>query len=96
MQDPGAWAILERFLTTDLTFGAMEEEFDAYLGDRHRPLEWTAAKLAIFSGDGDDALSLTNLLALKRQYIQEDDDIEEAPPLTVSEYFQFKIDANFK
>ncbi|KAG1785181.1 uncharacterized protein HD556DRAFT_1314446 [Suillus plorans] len=82
LQDPGAWAILERFLTTDLTFGDMEDKFHAYLGDRHRPLEWTPTKLAIFSGERDDALSLTNLLALKHQYIPEDDDIEEAPPLT--------------
>ncbi|KAG2102325.1 hypothetical protein BD769DRAFT_1393674 [Suillus cothurnatus] len=71
LQHPGAWVILKCFLTTDLTFSAIEEGFNVYL----------TTKLAIFSGDGNDALSLTNLLVLKHQYIQDDDNIKEAPLL---------------
>lgn len=63
----------------------MENEFSAYLSDHHHPLEWMDAGMALWSGEGDNKLSLANLLALKRQHIHEDHDIEEAPPLTVSE-----------
>lgn len=69
LQDPAAWEILERFLTTDLTYGQMEDEFHAYLGDRHRLLEWTEARLALFSGDGNDKTSLANLLTVKRKHV---------------------------
>ncbi|KAG2336096.1 hypothetical protein BDR05DRAFT_1006165 [Suillus weaverae] len=69
LKDPGAWGILERFLTTDLTYGQMEAEFHAYLGSRHRLNDWTDARLALFSGDDNNQLSLSNLLALKRKHI---------------------------
>jgi hypothetical protein len=71
LKDPAAWEILERYLTTDQTYGQMEDDFHAYLGDRHRLADWNDARLALFSGDGDDQLSLSNLLALKRKHISE-------------------------
>ncbi|KAG1856495.1 hypothetical protein C8R48DRAFT_775905 [Suillus tomentosus] len=58
----------------------MEGKFSAYLSDRHRPQEWMDAGMALWSGEGNDKLSLANLLALKHQHIHEDHDIEEAPP----------------
>ncbi|KAG2038738.1 hypothetical protein BDR03DRAFT_981276 [Suillus americanus] len=69
LQDPAAWAFFERYLTTDLTYGEMEDQFHAYLGDRHRLDDWKDVRLALFSGDSDDQLSLSNVLALKRKYI---------------------------
>jgi hypothetical protein len=69
LQDPAAWDIWERFLTTDLTYGQMEEDFGQYLGSRHCLLKWTEARLALFLGDGNDQASLANLLQLKHQHI---------------------------
>ncbi|KAG2031209.1 hypothetical protein BDR03DRAFT_1016296 [Suillus americanus] len=69
LQDPGAWAFFECYLTTDLTYGEMEDQFHAYLGNRHRLDNWKDARLALFSGDNDNQLSLSNVLALKRKYI---------------------------
>ncbi|KAG0698113.1 hypothetical protein DFH29DRAFT_878242 [Suillus ampliporus] len=69
LKDPATWDILERYLTTDLTYGQMEQDFHAYLGNCHRLLEWTDARLALFSGDDDNEVSLANLLVLKRKHI---------------------------
>ncbi|KAG1901573.1 uncharacterized protein F5891DRAFT_1187430 [Suillus fuscotomentosus] len=69
LQDPVAWEILERFIMTDLTYGQMEEEFHAYLGDHHCLLNWMEARLMLFSGDGNDKTSLANLLAVKHKHI---------------------------
>ncbi|KAG1721950.1 uncharacterized protein EDB91DRAFT_1088302 [Suillus paluster] len=59
LKDPAAWDILERW----------NRSSTAYLGDRHRLLDWTDARLALFSGDDDNELSLSNLLVLKRKHI---------------------------
>ncbi|KAG2071689.1 hypothetical protein BDR04DRAFT_1117521 [Suillus decipiens] len=71
MQDPGTWAILEHFLTTDLTYSNMEDEFSAYLSNCHHLLEWMDARMAIWLGKDNDQVSL---------HIPENDDIEEPPP----------------
>ncbi|KAG1760394.1 hypothetical protein EDD22DRAFT_848519 [Suillus occidentalis] len=54
LQDPTAWDILKCFLTTVLTYGQMEDNFHRYLGNRHHPLKWTEARLALFLGNGND------------------------------------------
>ncbi|KAG1721948.1 uncharacterized protein EDB91DRAFT_1256292 [Suillus paluster] len=70
LKDPAAWAILERYLTIEsMTYEETEREFAAYLGKRHHLLDWTEARLALFSGDDDDQLSLFNLLQVKAKYI---------------------------
>lgn len=69
LQDPAAWEILERFLTTDTTYGQTEDDFHKYLGSRHRLLDWTEARLALFSGDGDEEVALANFLKLKHQHL---------------------------
>ncbi|KAG2136428.1 hypothetical protein DEU56DRAFT_756334 [Suillus clintonianus] len=69
LSDPGAWLILEQFLTTPITYGDTEIAFAAHLGERLCLEDWKEARLALFSGDGDDALSLSNLLEVKRKYI---------------------------
>ncbi|KAG2029499.1 hypothetical protein BDR03DRAFT_1018292 [Suillus americanus] len=69
LQDPAAWAFFECYLTTDLTYGEMEDQFHVYLGDHHCLDNWKDVRLAFFSGDNDDQLSLSNVLALKRKYI---------------------------
>lgn len=63
-EDVNAWRILERFLTTDITYPQTEDAFLSYLGDRYTPDDWKDARAALFSGDGDDALALSNLRAL--------------------------------
>ncbi|KAG1771376.1 hypothetical protein EV702DRAFT_1201978 [Suillus placidus] len=69
LTDPGAWLILEQFLTTLITYSDTEVAFAAYLGDCHCLNDWTEARLALFSGDGNDALALSNLLELKWKLI---------------------------
>ncbi|KAG1726610.1 hypothetical protein EDD22DRAFT_961391 [Suillus occidentalis] len=69
LQDPAAWEILERFLTMDTSYGQTEDDFAKYLGSRHRLLDWTEAWLALFSGNGNDQVSLANFLKLKCQHL---------------------------
>lgn len=70
LMDPRAWEILERFLQIEsMTYEQTDDDFQAYLGDRYHLNDWTQARLMLFSGDGDDALSLLNLQTLKRNYI---------------------------
>ncbi|KAG2139776.1 hypothetical protein DEU56DRAFT_912041 [Suillus clintonianus] len=68
-QDTVAWDVSEHFLTTNLTCRNMEAEFHMYLGHHHDPSDWMEARQALFSGDGDNELSLSNLLAVKRKHI---------------------------
>ncbi|KAG1904190.1 uncharacterized protein F5891DRAFT_977077 [Suillus fuscotomentosus] len=69
LQDPTTWEILDQFLMTDLTYGQMEEDFYAYLGNCHCLLNWMEARLTLFSGDGNDKISLANLLAMKHKHV---------------------------
>jgi hypothetical protein len=63
-EDVNAWRILERFLTTDITYPQTEDAFLSYLGDQYIPDDWKDARAAMFSGDGDDTVALSNLRAL--------------------------------
>ncbi|KAG2063715.1 hypothetical protein BDR04DRAFT_1163363 [Suillus decipiens] len=63
-EDVNAWCILEQFLTTNITYPQTEDAFLSYLGDQYTPDDWKDARAALFSGDGDDALALSNLHAL--------------------------------
>ncbi|KAG1765876.1 hypothetical protein EV702DRAFT_1050865 [Suillus placidus] len=63
-EDVNAWRILERFLTTDVTYPQMEDMFLAYLSNQYSLDDWKDAQAALFSGDGDDTLALSNLRAL--------------------------------
>jgi hypothetical protein len=69
LADEGAWHILEQFLSTDMTYADMEEALLSYLGDRYRADDWKDARAALFSGDGDDSIALTNLLTLKATHV---------------------------
>jgi hypothetical protein len=63
-EDVNAWRILERFLTTDITYPQTEDAFLSYLGNQYTPDDWKDARAALFSGNGDDTLALSNLRAL--------------------------------
>ncbi|KAG2029836.1 hypothetical protein BDR03DRAFT_1017858 [Suillus americanus] len=69
LADEGAWRILEEFLTTSMTYPQMEEAFQLYLGLRYSEDEWKEARLALFSGDGDDDVALENLRVVKAKHI---------------------------
>ncbi|KAG2751884.1 hypothetical protein P692DRAFT_20726348 [Suillus brevipes Sb2] len=69
LADQGAWCILEQYLTTDMTYPQMEAAFSSYLGDWYNVDDWGDARGALFSGDGDDGLALSNLLALKARHV---------------------------
>ncbi|KAG2747122.1 hypothetical protein P692DRAFT_20739742 [Suillus brevipes Sb2] len=69
LADKRAWAILEQFLTTDMTYAQMEEALSSYLGNRYSPNDWKESRDALFSGDGDDDLALTNLRAVMAKHI---------------------------
>lgn len=69
LADAGAWELLEKYLTTDMTYPQLEEEFSSYLGDRYVFDDWKDARDALFSGDGDDSIALANLRALKASHI---------------------------
>ncbi|KAG1823064.1 hypothetical protein EV424DRAFT_1346538 [Suillus variegatus] len=69
LADKRAWAILEQFLTSDMTYAQMEEALSSYLGNRYSADDWKESRDALFSADGDDDLALTNLRAVKAKYI---------------------------
>ncbi|KAG2737355.1 hypothetical protein P692DRAFT_20883658 [Suillus brevipes Sb2] len=69
LADQGTWSILEQFLTTDMTYPQMEESFSSYLGDRYVADDWKDARDVLFSGDGNDSISLANLCALKARHM---------------------------
>ncbi|KAG1791228.1 uncharacterized protein HD556DRAFT_1445494 [Suillus plorans] len=71
LEDAGTWSFLERYLKSELSYGQAEEGLISYLGDRYHEDDWREAKLAVFSGDGDDYEAMNNLMALKRRYIPE-------------------------
>ncbi|KAG1739739.1 hypothetical protein EDB19DRAFT_1828733 [Suillus lakei] len=64
--DEGAWQILFQYLTTEMTYPQMEEEFLSYLSDRYCADDWKDTRDALFSADdlNDDATPLANLQAL--------------------------------
>ncbi|KAG0703420.1 hypothetical protein DFH29DRAFT_998559 [Suillus ampliporus] len=69
LADKRAWAILEQFLTTDMSYAQMEEALSSYLSNRYSPDDWKESQDALFSGDGDDDLALTNLCAVMAKHI---------------------------
>ncbi|KAG1822764.1 uncharacterized protein BJ212DRAFT_1477174 [Suillus subaureus] len=40
LADKCAWAILEQFLTMDMTYTQMEEALSSYLGNQYSPNDW--------------------------------------------------------
>jgi hypothetical protein len=78
LADAGAWEILEKYLTTDMTYPQLEEAFSAYLGDRYIFDDWKDARDALFSGDGDNSIALANLRTLKTSHIP----LPSSPPRT--------------
>ncbi|KAG2365319.1 hypothetical protein BDR07DRAFT_1481446 [Suillus spraguei] len=40
LADKHAWAILEQFLTTDMTYTQMEEALSSYLGNQYSVDDW--------------------------------------------------------
>ncbi|KAG2115475.1 hypothetical protein DEU56DRAFT_761668 [Suillus clintonianus] len=82
LADKCARAILEQFLTTDMSYAQMEEALSSYLANRYSPDDWKESRDALFYGDSDDDLALTNLRAphyLKNPYLDLDaeEDAEE-------------------
>jgi hypothetical protein len=69
LMDNRAWGFMEQFLTTAMTYPEMEDAFLAYLGDRYSPDEWAEARDALWSGEGNDEVSLENLLRVKDRYL---------------------------
>ncbi|KAG2107664.1 uncharacterized protein F5147DRAFT_774111 [Suillus discolor] len=69
LADKHAWAILEQFLTTDMTYTQMEEALSLYLGNRYSVDDWKESQDALFFGDSDDNLALRNLHAVKAKHI---------------------------
>ncbi|KAG1770610.1 hypothetical protein EV702DRAFT_1049328 [Suillus placidus] len=71
LADEGAWRILFQYLTTEMTYPQMEEEFLSYLGDRYCAEDWKDARDALFSADdlNDDATPLANLQALYAKHV---------------------------
>ncbi|KAG1899231.1 uncharacterized protein F5891DRAFT_1190035 [Suillus fuscotomentosus] len=71
LEDEGAWRILFQYLTTQMTYPQMEEEFSSYLGDRYCADDWKDARAALFSADdlNDDATPLANLRALYAKHV---------------------------
>ncbi|KAG2151803.1 hypothetical protein BD769DRAFT_1380674 [Suillus cothurnatus] len=71
LHDPEAWEILRKFLTSDMSMGEMDAALESHLGSRFSAEDWVEPRHLLFSGDGDDAQSLTNLLELKIKYVPE-------------------------
>ncbi|KAG1836692.1 hypothetical protein DFJ58DRAFT_846841 [Suillus subalutaceus] len=71
LKDPAAWAILEHFLTTELTYTDMEDQFCTYLSDRHHQSDWINVRVALFSDDGNDKVALANLHLEKLKHLVE-------------------------
>lgn len=69
LMDNRAWEFMVQFLTTAMTYPEMEDAFFAYLGDRYSPDDWAEARDALWSGEGNDELSLENLLRVKDRYL---------------------------
>jgi hypothetical protein len=65
LMDNRAWGFMEQFLTTTMMYPEMEDAFFAYLGNRYSPDEWVEARDALWSGEGNDEVSLENLLHVK-------------------------------
>ncbi|KAG2129391.1 hypothetical protein BD769DRAFT_1387344 [Suillus cothurnatus] len=71
LYDPHAWDILRKFLTSDMSMGEMDAALESYLGSRFSAGDWEEPRRLLFSGDGDDAQSLANLMELKIKYVPE-------------------------
>jgi hypothetical protein len=71
LEDESAWRILFQYLTTEMTYPQMEEEFISYLGDRYCANDWKDARDTLFSADdlNDNATPLANLQALYVKHV---------------------------
>ncbi|KAG1776272.1 hypothetical protein EV702DRAFT_1198293 [Suillus placidus] len=85
LADEGAWRILFQYLTTEMTYPQMEEEFLSYLGDRYCAEDWKDARDTLFSADdlNDDTTPLANLQALYTKHVtpQSSSPLDIAGPL---------------
>ncbi|KAG2135610.1 hypothetical protein BD769DRAFT_1385495 [Suillus cothurnatus] len=71
LHNPEAWDILRKFLTSDMSMGEMDAALESHLSSRFSAEDWVDPRCLLFSGDGDDVQSLTNLLELKIKYVPE-------------------------
>jgi hypothetical protein len=69
LMDNRAWGFMEQFLTTAMTYPEMEDVFFAYLGNQYSPDEWAEARDTLWSGEGNDEVSLENLPHVKDRYL---------------------------
>lgn len=71
LEDEGAWRILFQYLTTEMTYPQMEEDFISYLGDRYCMDDWKDARDALFSAEdlNDNATPLANLQVLYTKHV---------------------------
>jgi len=53
----------------DMMYAQMEEALSSYLSNWHFADNWKESWDALFSGDGDDNLTLRNLCAVKAKHI---------------------------
>jgi hypothetical protein len=67
LADKRAWAILEQFLTTDMSYVQMKKALSSYLGNQYLPDDWKEARDALCSGDSDE--DLTNLRVVMAKHI---------------------------
>ncbi|KAG1804023.1 hypothetical protein EV424DRAFT_1544818 [Suillus variegatus] len=71
LEDEGTWHILFQYLTTEMTYPQMEEEFISYLGDRYCANDWKDTQDVLFSADdlNDNVTPLANLQALYTKHV---------------------------
>jgi hypothetical protein len=70
LADPVAWDIFEHFLTSKATsYEDMLTRIKDYLGNRFSVDEWREATNALFSGDEDDTVSLTNFRIVRAKHL---------------------------
>ena len=53
LSDPGAWDILRKFASSDMTLPEAEESLIKHLGDRFKDNDWRPALKAIMDAEGD-------------------------------------------
>ncbi|KAG1907980.1 uncharacterized protein F5891DRAFT_974570 [Suillus fuscotomentosus] len=64
-----AWDILEKFLTTSMSFSETNDALGAYLSDRYSEDDWVEPRCLLFSSDADNTKSLKNLRVIRKMYI---------------------------
>ncbi|KAH7917865.1 hypothetical protein BV22DRAFT_1135055 [Leucogyrophana mollusca] len=67
--DEECWAIFEKHLTTEMSWGECLEKLSRYTGGRFKDADWPDAVAAVFSGDGEEGVAVMNLLAAKAKHL---------------------------